>query len=1429
MRRWFQERPSEHPHEQEALDYVRGLMPKNEPYRAWATFTFTARSGRVNECDLLLASPSGLHLVEFKAHPGRVVNSGQTWRFHTRDRRILTLTNPLHLTDRKSKELRSQLQWAARELGLNVPIPRVEPSVFLTDDRLVCELDAAQRPAVYGRYAESGLPSFEQGILLASKPQPLDARFSQHLPKLLEKIGISQSQRHLRYGDADDWKLEPTPLDSGPTWEDRLARKSGLVEEEGRVRIYLVPQSSSDEARASVHRAALREYQVLQGITHPGIAQAVDLREHLGGSAILFRHGSDDLRLDTYLDVHGANLAPETRIGMIHQLAEALRYAHGRSLYHRALSARSVYVSAKADGTRPQLRIIDWQTAARDFDTSSGRSLGNSPAAADHIEDSAQLYLAPEFDGRYPDPVELDMFGLGALSYLILTGLPPAHDRATLLDLLKDGGLRPSGVADGVSTELDQLVHDATLGDVTKRIESADRFLKQLDAATRRAEEEAPVQADPLSAVPGNVIRIDGHKAWTVERVLGTGSTGRALLVSCETEDEEGERDTDRRVLKVAVDENVAADQLRKEAQILAKVGGGPIIRLLDGPQTLAGRTVLDLEYAGEQSLRAWLDTDGKLSYHYLSRFGEDLFRALDQLAGKGVRHRDLKPENLGVFQRVDRNRELKLFDFSHAAASDQDTRTGTRGYLDPFLGTISRPAFDDHAERYAAAVTLHEMATKERPVWGDGQTSPAVTGDDHPKVAAELFEPALRDGLTAFFQRAMHRDVAQRFDTLRMMEDAWREVFRAADAMAPIGSEASGATLEDQREAAAEAATLDTNLRASGLSPRAVSLADSFGASTVRELLAIPPHELSRARGAGRNMRRELLQRRRQWEPLLTGPVEPPPAPEGATDQLTGYEGRLGIDVLARLVAPPAGRRGAKGYKAVLWTLGLPADDEPAPPVWPAARLLADRFEMTTQAVYNALSKSAGTWFAAPWLANVRDELVAVLARNGGVMTAGQLTAAFRAARGGVEGTQEQALARATTVMRAAILAETWNGRPEEDEPRLTYTRARDEIFVSLESLPGTDDPTPSELVEYALALGAAADLLADADPLPGRSEVMAALRLVDPPEGLDAFPDERLLALAASASRSAVASPRLDLYPRDLDLVRALRISQAAAGAAHDRGIGVAVLLERLRARFPDLAALEPAPTYVELQDALRDAGFPYTYDASTKEFRPPAPAPHPSSTATGMFTFTPGDGTAEQPAHRSELNLRRALDEGGFVALTIAQKKVPGTVERLGLTHPVRVVDVTAVFLRELRGLAAEQGTDFAGLLRADDKYGRTRTMPPGLASYVKLAWERAVTTITELGADPKTVLLLHNAGLLARYAADGGHSALVTLQQAARRPETAPHGMWLLCPSQAPKNSPTLDGMTVEAIGSAEWSVLDTSYLDALASRDSLGKA
>lgn len=274
-RQWFQERTSPYPWEQEALDHVRRLMPQAEPYRAWATFSFTAMSGRVNECDLLVAVPAGLFLIEIKGHPGQLRNNGSTWSFRGPDR-TRTIDNPLHLNNLKSKELKNQLQWAARKLGLNPRVvPRVEPAVFLSSPDLESHLDDIQQLKVYGRDdGGSGLKRIWQDFLGQPPDRPerrITPEFSRHtLPQLLKTIGIRQSAAHLRF--ADTWKLQPHPLDAGPSWEDRLAiRDDGLVREEGRVRIYLVSQMATEAARRSTERAARREYQVLQGITHRGI------------------------------------------------------------------------------------------------------------------------------------------------------------------------------------------------------------------------------------------------------------------------------------------------------------------------------------------------------------------------------------------------------------------------------------------------------------------------------------------------------------------------------------------------------------------------------------------------------------------------------------------------------------------------------------------------------------------------------------------------------------------------------------------------------------------------------------------------------------------------------------------------------------------------------------------------------------------------------------------------------------------------------------------------------------------------------------------------------------------------------------------------------------------------------------------------------
>jgi len=242
------------------------------------------------------------------------------------------------------------------------------------------------------------------------------------------------------------------------------------------------------------------------------------------------------------------------------------------------------------------------------------------------------------------------------------------------------------------------------------------------------------------------------------------------------------------------------------------------------------------------------------------------------------VWHRDIKPDNLALREVPRKGRRLVLFDFSLAGVPDNEIGVGTPVYLDPFLGTGNRQRYDQAAERYAVAVTLHEMASGELPSWGDGlvEASMLDPSEQLPHLAEDSFDPVLRDRLVEFFGRALHRDAARRFGSLKEMTRAWTDVFRDLDEAPPLTTRHT-ITLDDSaepdeaRDAAAKAATADTPLAAAGLTARALSIAQQqLGVTTVGELLRVQPKRIMQLRGIGIIPRNELVRRAGQWRRQL-------------------------------------------------------------------------------------------------------------------------------------------------------------------------------------------------------------------------------------------------------------------------------------------------------------------------------------------------------------------------------------------------------------------------------------------------------------------------------------------------------------------------------------------------------------------------------
>ncbi|WNM30873.1 hypothetical protein RKE30_10865 [Streptomyces sp. Li-HN-5-11] len=155
--------------------------------------------------------------------------------------------------------------------------------------------------------------------------------------------------------------------------------------------------------------------------------------------------------------------------------------------------------------------------------------------------------------------------------------------------------------------------------------------------------------------------------------------------------------------------------------------------------------------------------------------------------------------------------------------------------------------------------------------------------------------------------------------------------------------------------------------------------------------------------------------------------------------------------------------------------------------------------------------------------------------------------------------------------------------------------------------------------------------------------------------------------------------------------------------------------------------------------------------------------------------------------------------------------------GTAEMIAARFPVTPVDLSALFLREFRHLVEEKGQDWRTVLRADAASAPGR-VKPGLATFVRVVWQRVAEDLAARSTEPRTVLFLHDAGLIARYWDEGGRTFLVTLQGAARRPSEGPHGLWLLCPMESRTQDPHLDGQPVEALrNDGELAYLDGEFL------------
>ncbi|MGK0716485.1 protein kinase domain-containing protein [Leucobacter sp. W1153] len=812
---------------------------------------------------------------------------------------LLTEPNPRILANLKAKRLASVLKDLARVA--NAPagtVPFVAEAIVLHGRGSRVRLDQFGAEAVWALdgFSVQGLGAgADFSALLARQPRELiDLQRARIIDALMNEAGLMPRVKQRMIGQ---YALDSgEPLGEGPGWQDFLVTHP-RAQTKRRIRLFPYPKGASRDTRVDTDRRAEREFRLTDGIVHPGIIGPAELLSTEEGPALVFAFDAGEVSLAEYLARHADSLTFETRERIVQQLIELVRFAHGQRLTHRALSPLSVRVTVTQDGS-PTLRIRDWDLARRPeagTSTATVISRGLTDVSA-HVEHEAMLYLAPEtLRGSSSEFAQsLDVYGVGAVAFLVLTQHPPAANLAALESLIASPatGLDPRAVMPEISDAHAAVILEATAFQEPLRTIDIGSLQESFEAARHRdlqEEKAVPAQGDPLDAAIGEIV----GERFEIEKRRGSGSTGVALQVTDYLNNYE------HVILKLAKDDSAAA-RLAVEASVLDRLDHPRVVKRLDGPIEVGTRRGILMTDAGLETLSDRIRLEGKATIEQLERWAADLFEMAQHLEERGVFHRDIKPSNLAVKpDPSSRKPRLTLFDFSLAEEPLANIRSGSRPYLDPYLGSATRAQYDSAAERFAMAATLFELATSY-PVWWPSGDTPGNTSEA-PIVETSSFDPAVADGLSTFFRAALAPEVANRHPSLDAMRRAWG----AAIAGASMGEDDAAAS-----DATAQAATLETKLTDAGLSARALSALNRAQVTTVGELLGVPPMRINQIRGLGEQVRREIQSRIREWRERLTQvttQVDSAPVP-----------GRRAVESFVGTIAQKSGESNEARFKRV-------------------------------------------------------------------------------------------------------------------------------------------------------------------------------------------------------------------------------------------------------------------------------------------------------------------------------------------------------------------------------------------------------------------------------------------------------------------------------------------------------------------------------
>ncbi len=230
------------------------------------------------------------------------------------------------------------------------------------------------------------------------------------------------------------------------------------------------------------------EAEAVASLDHPNIVPIYEVGEHGGQPffSMKFVEGGTLAQEISKLKVRSSNLQA---VELLVKLARAVHYAHQRGILHRDIKPGNVLLDAQGEPHLTDFGLA--KLVEKDSTLTHTMAMLGTPS-----------YMSPEQargEAKHLTTA-VDVYGLGAVFYELLTGQPPfagGTTMETVRQVLDKEPRRPSAISEGIDRDLETICLKCLEKDPARRYSSAEALADDLE----RWQRHEPILARPQSAL----------------------------------------------------------------------------------------------------------------------------------------------------------------------------------------------------------------------------------------------------------------------------------------------------------------------------------------------------------------------------------------------------------------------------------------------------------------------------------------------------------------------------------------------------------------------------------------------------------------------------------------------------------------------------------------------------------------------------------------------------------------------------------------------------------------------------------------------------------------------------------------------------------------------------------------------------------------